>query len=778
MSSLPLADVRVLDVADAAGEAATRLLADLGADVVKVEPLSGAPTRSRGPVVKGRSLEFAVSNANKRSGSADVANRADLDALRAFSADADIVVLDRSSAAHLDPERLLAAAPHLVVVVSTPFGRTGPRSEWSATSRTFLALSGALSRSGRPGDVPLVPPGEIAAASAASQLAWTALVGLIAVRRGGPGQIIDLAQQEAVVTGLDPAFGVQGSAAAGRSGKFRRGRPPADSYPIYPCKDGYVRLCLLAKRQWRGMFAWLGEPTELADPKYDSIAERFRAADLIDPLIMALFADQPGAVLVDEAARRGVPLAQVLTLGDALTSVHFTTAGTIAPTDLAPELEACPTPVGCVDLDGKRLGIHSPAPAEPAAGLPAWLTRATSTTSLLSPSPLPFAGVRVLDLGVIVFGAEIGRMFADLGADVIKVESLAFPDGLRQTRGGEAMNASFAWGQRNKRSLGLDLRSTGGQTLFHDLAASSDIVLSNFKPGTLHSLGIGHEDLKRLNPRIVVVESAAFSAKGPWSQRLGYGPLVRAACGITSLWRYAPGDVESWDGVTVFPDHVAAKVGALVAAAALLRAVRTGSGARIELAQSDVVLHQLAARAVEEALVPGSAVAAGNRGRELFGGLFPCNGDDEWALVEARDDDELARLAGVVGTGADRDLHDAVTAWTSTRAPHEVMERLQEAGVPAAAMVRLPELLDDPQLQHRGTFATLHHPVLDHELPTEAVASVYGVAPPLLLGPAPAVGEHTREVCRDVLGLSEDRIERLLADGVLHEGAPVVAVNA
>src|SRR5690606_33311949 len=121
----------------------------------------------------------------------------------------------------------------------------------------------------------------------------------------------------------------------------------------------------------------------------------------------------------------------------------------------------------------------------------------------------------------------------------------------------------------NKRSLGLDLRSPEGLEVFLDLVRHSDVVLTNFKPGTLKSLGIDHDTLKQINPRIVVVESAAFSSRGPWARRLGYGPLVRAACGISSLWKYDADDTACWDGVTVYPDHVAARIGALVVAAAL-----------------------------------------------------------------------------------------------------------------------------------------------------------------------------------------------------------------
>lgn len=777
-TGLPLEGVRVVDLADQVGEAAARLLADLGADTVKVEPPEGSPTRLSWPSHEGRSLGFALRNANKRSARLDLTDPTALAEAQALIAAADIAFLTPEAADAVALDSLSTRAPHLVSVISSPFGRTGPRSAWQATERTLYALSGALSRSGRPGAEPLLPPAGLADATAATYAAWTALVAYLRRQQTGAGQVVDLSHHEAVVVGLDPAFGVQGSAAAGRSGKIRRDRPSADSYPIYPCADGHVRLCLLAKRQWRGMFGWLGEPEEFADPSYDSIAARFAAADRLDPLITALFARHTGAELVDEAARRGVPLAQVLSLGEALASDHFVASGTVAKAEIASGLVTT-VPVGCIDVDGERLGIRTPAPDLVEATTVSWTRDRDAPAEVTGdPAGLPFDGLRVLDLGVIVFGAEVGRAFADLGADVIKLESLAFPDGLRQTRGGESMNASFAWGQRNKRSMGLDIRTEEGHAIFLELARRSDVVLSNFKPGTLASLGIGPDVLAEANPRIVVLESAAFSSRGPWARRLGYGPLVRAACGISSLWRYDADDVACWDGVTVFPDHVAARVAATAVAAALVARERTGRGCRLEVGQSDVVLHQLGALAALESLEPGSAAATGNRGRELFGGLFPAAGDDEWCLVEARTPQELAVLQEVVGLPGGSDVaatHAAVARWTRDRAPQDVMVELQSLGLPCAAMLRLPELLEDPQLRARGTYTSMHHPALDYALPAESPLAPYGSMPDRALAPAPAVGQHTREICTGLLGISSAEYDVLVRRGVLHDRSAAAA---
>ena len=142
----------------------------------------------------------------------------------------------------------------------------------------------------------------------------------------------------------------------------------------------------------------------------------------------------------------------------------------------------------------------------------------------------------MLDLGVIVAGGELSRLFGDLGAQVIKIESAAYPDGLRQTRAGQSISESFARAHRNHLSLGLDIRNPQGAALFARLAAASDAVFANFKPGTLAALGFPYERLRELNPAIVLAESSAYGDTGPWSARMGYGPLVRATVGVTSLW--------------------------------------------------------------------------------------------------------------------------------------------------------------------------------------------------------------------------------------------------
>src|SRR5690606_5331754 len=288
-------------------------------------------------------------------------------------------------------------------------------------------------------------------------------------------------------------------------------------------------------------------------------------------------------------------------------------------------------------VDGERMG---PADA---------VTDAAAPLAGQETLDRPFEGLKILDLGVIVVGAEAGRMFADGGADVVKVESTAFPDGTRQSYLPYPLSASFAAGHRNQRSLGLDLRQKEGRALFLDLVREADVLLSNLKPGTLDSLGLGADVLREANPRLVMADSSAFGPTGPWSRRLGYGPLVRAATGLTAQWVYPDEPGSFSDAITVYPAHVCARIGALGALALLVRRERTRLGGSVSIAQSEVMLGHfgaaIAAGRLEEAGLPRAGVPE----RDAPWGVFPAAGDDEWVAVTVRDDAEWAALCSTIG---------------------------------------------------------------------------------------------------------------------------------
>lgn len=808
-AGLPLAGVRVIDLAEGKAEMCGRFLADLGADVIRVEPPGGAPSRRRQPVAGGVSLYFATHNAGKRGVVLDVHDPAGRDGLLALAETADILI-ETERPGTLDVPGLRARNPALVVVSVTDFGQSGPYRDWAATDWTHLALAGVLSRSGIPGRPPLMPPGSLASESAAVQAAWAALLAYSNRLDTGLGDHVDCSVHEMTAEVLDPGYGIGGSATGGvPAAGLPRGRPPAGKlYPIFPCADGHVRICLLARRQWRGMFGWLGEPAEFAGPEYDSLGPRYAASDRLYKLIGELFAGRTRDELVAEGQERGVPIGALLEPGEVLGSPHFLERGSLVDVEVAPGLRGR-LPSGYAEVNGLRAGFRRRAPepgehqsavfADPPppprprpAGTPDARTPATGLVGADGAAGAvgadgrrrPLAGLRVLDLGVIVVGAELGRLLADQGAEVIKIESRAYPDGSRQTASGEAISASFAWGHRNKLSCGVNLRSAEGAEVFRRLAAVSDVVLSNFKPGTMESLGLGYDTLSRVNPRIVMADSSALGATGPWSRRMGYGPLVRASTGLTGLWRDTGVPDGFCDAITIYPDHIAARVGATAVLAALIARRASGTGGTVSVAQAETILMQMSDSLLRESLRPGSFAARGNAGEwDAPQGVYPCAGDDEWCAVTVRDDDDWRRLCAALdrpdlggderlGTAAGRLAHRerldaAVTAWTSARPPLEAMNLLQAAGVPAGMMRRVAEYPDDPQLAARGFLRELRQPQLAHPLPAGGGPARFERIAEPGLRPAPLAGEHTRLVCAEVLGMDAAEIESLIGSGAL-----------
>ncbi|WP_204802921.1 CoA transferase [Mycobacterium riyadhense] len=783
--------VRVLDLSGADADAVTRLLADLGADVLKVEPPGGSAARQELPTLAGTSIAFAVHNANKRSAVLDPLNQDDRRQFLDLAATADIVVdsgLPGQAAAYgTSCAELADRYHHLVALSITDFGAVGPRSSWRATDPVLYAMSGSLSRSGPTTGTPVLPPDGIASATAAVQAAWAVLAAYYNRLRCGVGDYIDFSRFDAVVMALDPAFGAHGQVAAGIRGSDRwRGRPKnQDAYPIYPCKDGYVRLCVMAPRQWRGLRRWLGEPDDFQDPKYDVIGARFAAWPQISVLVAALFAERTMKELVAAGQEHGVPIAAVLTPSRILASEHFQAVGAITDTELVPGVHTR-VPSGYFVVDEQRCGFRAPAPS---AGQdePRWLAAPTPT-----PAPsgrvggYPFEGLRILDLGIIVAGGELSRLFGDLGGEVIKVESAQYPDGLRQARAGDAMSESFAWTHRNHLALGLNLRHTEGKEIFGRLVADADAVFANFKPGTLTSLGFSYQELHALNPRIVLAGSSAFGNRGPWSTRMGYGPLVRAATGVTRLWTSGATSSDAlrhafFDATTIFPDHVVGRVGAVLALAALIHRDRTGAGTHVHISQAEVVVNQLDTLFVTEAA--RAAGVAEIRNDTSVHAVYPCAGDDEWCVISIRSDDEWRCATSVFGqpqladdprfaTNQSRVAHRAelmtlVSTWSGARSPVQAAEALQSAGVPAGPMNRPPDILEDPQLIDRKLLADMVHPLIARPLPAETGPAPFRQIPPAPQRPAPQPGQDTWEICRRLLGMSPDETARLIDDGAL-----------
>lgn len=758
MTDRPLSGVRVLEVSSGPMANIGRQLAELGASVTQHvsddEPAGLIQAVERiGKTVLALNTEECLSRLP----------------------DTDILILDVKEAGRLDPVQLHADFPHLVILALTPFGLTGACKDWQLTEPVVHALSGELSRSGIPDREPCLPPDSLAWGCSASQAVFVTLMSYWNKLRNGKGNLIDFSVFEGAALTLDPGYGIAGSAAAGVPiHKMPWGRPEGrQRYPIIPCKDGHVRICVLAKRQWQSMFEWMGSPEAFSDPQYELLHIRFNDPNLI-PSIAEFFSDKNADDLEVEGEKRGIPIARVYNFEDAIRSSQISERNMFVPREILPGVSAL-TPNGALEINLNRMNAETASdPVE---------NHLNKKKFPMPASTHPFEGLKVLDLGVIVVGAETGRLFADHGAEVVKVENTVFADGMRQSRGEDRVSQTFAAGNRNKKGLGINLRSATGLKLFKDLVREADLVLSNYKTGTLDSLGIDYDTLKDINPRIIMVDSSAFGPTGPWSRRMGYGPLVRASIGMCDLWRYKGEDEGFGDALTVHPDHLASRIGTIGIISLLLQRLRTNEGGRVSVSQAETALNTFGGRvALIDLQERGQTMPLGDE-KDTPWGVFPCAGEDDWCVVTARNEADWKKLCAVMGrddlamnpdlsTPENRaanasTIEAAVKDWLADKPSKDATRTLQENGIPAGAMLRVTEIPDFPGFKDRETFVEVTHPYISETFLQERAPSRMTNIPAPELKPAPLIGEHTSELMKNWLGLSEDEIKALVEAGDL-----------
>lgn len=403
------------------------------------------------------------------------------------------------------------------------------------------------------------------------------------------------------------------------------------------------------------------------------------------------------------------------------------------------------------------------------------------------------SGVRIVDLGIITAGANASQMLADLGADVIKVESASAPDSFRGWQGIRAPGAdappdpwnwapTFNMVNRNKRGICLDLKHPRGREIFLQLVAVSDAVVENFRQGVMDRLGLGYDALSRVNPRIVMISIASQGSQGPEAAYGSYGSTLDALSGLMSVTGYEDSH-PYWSSETVnYPDQVASEFAAGLLLAAIRQRNRTGRGSYVDLSQRELVTTMVGEQVLQYTAGKGMPQQQGNRRPGVApNDCYRCAGEDAWVAVSIATDDEWRRFCNAIGRS---DLHDdprfatesarqehhgalraIIEDWTTARTKHEAMETLQAAGVRAGAVLTGPEMLQDPQLNARGYYQTVEN-VRSGTQVLRLAPYHLTATPPTIRAPAPTLGQDTDEVLRDVLGLSERERQELAELGV------------
>jgi crotonobetainyl-CoA:carnitine CoA-transferase CaiB-like acyl-CoA transferase len=773
----PLRPYRVLEIGSGAAALCGRALADLGAEVVKVEPPAGDPMRRQAPLAGDTGIAFLWYNAGKRGVTLDLEQPEEQQRLRRALADFDVLIDGAPPgwlAAHgLSPDELRRRYPHLVITSVTPFGQTGPYRDWQGSSLVAWALAGSLIRCGLPDAPPVGPPTQLSYVIAGLTAASAAVVALWERGRTGRGDWIDCSVLEAVQAQADwsaPIYSATGTTAK------RAGAGPL--FRIYKTGDGWVRVINLSVKQWQAFRHWLGDPPEIAGPEWANPLYRGANRAVLDDLCERAFAGRSKVELFRDGQRAGVGIVPIYSPAEVMEDEHFVARGTFVDFPL-PDGRTARAPGGFV-----RMASARPVPPRPAPALGAGPEALAGTRAPLAPrggGGLPLAGIRVVELGSGAVAPEVTRILGEFGADVIKIESRTQIDFMRLQ--GSNIEASVGWSSsnRNKRSVLVDLKHPEGRRIGHALFERADVVVENNTGGVMARLGVDYPTLARHNPRLVYLSSQAFGASGPCTAYGGFGPTNAAVSGLSFLWN-AP-DAPQPEGVQViFPDHILGRIGCMAVVAALDESERTGRGQHIDMAQTEAAIAAIAEAFIESDLTGRTVPARGNR--SPIGaphGVFPALGDDAWIAITVESDEQWARLRDVVGIAewrdrrydtaagrlADRDVIEAqLAAWTAQFTPVALMRRLQEAGVPAGAAYTTPQVMADVHFTERGFFRTVNHPVLGavrmEGVPFQAERLRWDAA-----RPAPLFGEHTDAVLREWLGMTAEEIAAAREAGAL-----------
>ncbi|MFV0524950.1 MAG: CoA transferase [Acidimicrobiales bacterium] len=810
--------LRVLDLSTSrTGAYAARLLASLGASVTVGEPPGGSPLRAE-PAAWEYLAARKTSRLVEPGSEIDAADHADVVVLATDGPTPDLADLAR---------RLTRARAELVVVAVSPFGLTGPYRSWRAGPLELWAIGGHLALTGDPQRHPIPGGGPWQSHLVGTYAAVAAQAAALRAVDQGRGALVDVGAMEALASShqwsicLYTHEGVVKRRAGNRLGEMH--------HPIclYPCADGWVCIAAASLHQWEGLCIAMEQVELLADDDLANAAVRFERADEVDELITAWTSVRSVAAVVEACQANFCPAGPVSDLPELFTHpqlVHrgfWTDAPHLGRTAVMPD---APFTVGPRRPFQPAPSVPGPAPTPGRGPFPAEPDPATVSPVSdgrlphrrpVGPGPdgfRPLAGVRVLELTISWAGPLAGRLLADLGAEVVKVEHPTSRGVAMVEPDPDAEREPWSWGElpptevrngifpdadpgrgwwnrmslwnkmnRSKRSLCLDLKAPGGREAFERLVTTADMVINNYSPRGVRSLGIDHDALRAVNPGIVTVAMSGFGATGPGAEAVSWGPILDAASGLAATTGYP--DSGPYKQGVAYPDPVGGVHGAAAMLAAWWEHRRTGEAVHVDLSQLETLLSVAGDQALEVSLTGVAPARRGARSaRHAPAGVYRSAAPDRWVALSVYDDTDWARLGRVV-PGLDRpewadvaarhhdhDRIDAVVgAWTTARGHHDAMVELQAAGVAAVIVATNQDLVCDPHLSERGFVVTVDHPAAG---PGRFPGSPFLVdGAPLPIRAVSSLGADNDAVLAE-LGYGFTERARLAADGAVASAPP------
>ena len=780
-----------------AGGYCAKLFADHGAEVVVIGERDL-------PAPQVRYLDAAKRSVGPGSdaGSADSMTGSMTDAMADLLDRADVVI-ESSAVEPLVP--LTVPRDEIVHVQISPYGSTGPYAQWRGADIADYALGGHLYLYGDPEREPIMgPPNQPRYASGLMGFVG-AMAALMVRRRTGVGQRVEVSHVETMAalhqfTMLRYTLG-RGNILKRMGNRFTgQGQPNS----IYPCADGWVCVSAPAADQVERLLD-ITELSHLLDrPDITSPLDFQVLPHVLDDALGPWLAERDTADIVELLQAVRVPAAPVSTMDQLLADPQLADRGYWRGADGGADREASPRVPGPPfrmsrhPWRGEGKVVDGPdGQASEQVASPEWDAPTMSLSAVEEGGPL--AGVKVLDLTRVWAGPLAARIMAELGADVVMVEApwgrgpLRMPDSMVETvkyfpdndQGDEQWNRNghFTKFSIGKRSLALDLAADDGVPTFEKLVPWADVVIENYSSRVMPQFGLDEHRLHELNPSLVYVTMPGYGRSGPAEHWLAFGSSVDSHAGLSSLIGYP--DQRPWKGGIAWPDPIAGlhATGAMLMALWDREADPQHRGQTIESAQFEATVaavgDQLLAAQLGE--VPeGSS----NRSTEMAPqGVYRCAGDDRWLAISITGDDDWQALCSMIGMEqaegyslADRlEQHDeidaVITEWTTSRDQRSAAAEFQARGIVAAPVLDAQGVVEDPHFGDRSLFVDFDQPGMG-PFTTPGIPLRLSETPARVRRRSPRLGEHNAEVLRDIGGLDEAEIERLMAEGVIANRPP------
>ena len=800
MADHALAELTVLDLSlDVGGAYCTKLLADLGADVIMVEPPGGHPLRSVGPFAEGnphseKSGLFLHFGANKRSMVLDLDTSGDLRAASELARGVDLVV-ESFQPGHLDSlglgyEALKTANPRAVMTSVTHFGQTGPYKDWKGEEIVDYAVGGYLYFGGHPQREPLMVPDNQAQMHAGLQAAIGSMAAVRWARRSGRGQHVDISAVEAMLS----AHAWTAISWTHMGQVIRRTDPDC-----IPCKDGWVFIMGL---RWNpDLLVMVERPDLLDDPRFADRESWAANMELLWEVVRDWCLEHTKDQIFHAGQELLIPVTPVNTAEDLLKSPQLQARRWFVDVD-HPVAGRQTLPGFPYNFAETQASIQRPAPTldQDAGYRPAPSSnghRGEPERALMDPAAwdgldLPLKGVRVLEVTANWAGPMTSRHLADLGAEVIKVEP---PDRLMSRKDHNAGDQGFRYYynrsgyfaklNRNKHSLTLNLNTARGRELFLRMLKDADVFIENNSPRVMRNLDLEYPVIREANPDIIMLSISGFGHNGPQRDYIAYGANIEASSGLAAVTGY-PDDERPYRTTMFYADPITAGHAAFAVLAALNYRARIGKGQHIEMALQENGMLFFPESLLEYSMTGNLAPRRGNRhSRYAPRGVYPSIGDDMWLALAVRSDEERRRFCGAAGEQEwvqrfpteerRRENHDEVdrlvAKWSSQYDHNEAARILQSAGIPAGPVLTAWEMLSNQHIFERGFYVPIVHKEMG-VFPYPGMPWKLSETPALVRMAAPCFAEHNALVFKKLLKLGDGEIDELYRQRVTADEPP------